>query len=112
MNNDIKNFFLAGIGSAAYTFEKATNLIDDFVQKGKLTLEEGKDLSEELKRTVNEKKEKRNSVTKETTTILKDRATLLTKEDVILILSKMNLATKDDIETINKRLTNLEVTNS
>ena len=58
MNNDIKNFFLAGLGSAAYTYEKATNLIDDFVQKGKLTLEEGKDLSEELKRTVKVKKKK------------------------------------------------------
>ena len=58
MNNDIKNFFLAGLGSAAYTYEKATNLIDEFVQKGKITLEEGKDLSEELKRTVKQKKMK------------------------------------------------------
>lgn len=109
MNNDIKNFFLAGLGSAAYTFDKATNLIDDFVQKGKLTLEQGKDLSEELKRTVNEKKEERNSVTTENNTILKDKSAL-TKEDVVLILSKMNLATKEDIENINKRLSNLEIT--
>ena len=58
MNDDIKNFFLAGLGSAAYTYEKATNLIDEFVQKGKITLEEGKDLSEELKRTVKQKKMK------------------------------------------------------
>ena len=57
MNNDIKNFFLAGLGSAAYTYDKATNLIDDFVQKGKLTLEEGKNLSEELKRTIKVKKD-------------------------------------------------------
>jgi len=111
LNNDIKNFFLAGIGSAAYTFEKATNLIDDFVQKGKLTLEEGKDLSEELKRTVKEKKEERKSVIKEANTILKDKCAL-TKEDVVLILSKMNLATKEDIENLNKRLSNLEVTRS
>jgi len=109
LNNDIKNFFLAGLGSAAYTFDKATNLIDDFVQKGKLTLEQGKDLSEELKRTVNEKKEERNSVTTENNTILKDKSAL-TKEDVVLILSKMNLATKEDIENINKRLSNLEIT--
>ena len=102
MNNDIKNFFLAGLGSAAYTYEKATNLIDDFVQKGKLTLEEGKDLSEELKRTVKEKKEEKATLIKEQTP--------LTKEDMILLLKNMNFATKEDIENLNKRLAKLETT--
>ncbi|MBU3192110.1 hypothetical protein K9O30_22160 [Clostridium bowmanii] len=102
MNNDIKNFFLAGLGSAAYTYDKATNLIDDFVQKGKLTLEEGKNLSEELKRTVKVKKDVDISSAKG-----KDP---LTKEDMILILKEMNFATKEDIEKLNKRLANLEVT--
>lgn len=101
MNNDIKNFFLAGLGSAAYTYEKATNLIDDFVQKGKLTLEEGKNLSEELKRTVNGKKEESKIFTKEEKP--------LTKEDMLLLLSEMGFATKDDIENLNKRLSNLEM---
>lgn len=99
MNNDIKNFFLAGLGSAAYTYEKATVLIDEFVQKGKLTLDEGKDLSEELKRNI--------KGTKEKNTIKKDRKAL-TKEDMISLLSDMHFATKQDIETINKRLSNLE----
>ncbi len=83
MNNDIKNFFLAGLGSAAYTYEKATTLIDDFVQKGKLTLEEGKDLSEELKRTVKEKKEVNNSLAKDKTP--------LTKEDMIFTFKRNEL---------------------
>ena len=104
MSNDIKNFFLAGLGSAAYTYEKATNLIDDFVQKGKLTLEEGKDLSEELKRTVKGKKEETNSSAKERNP--------LTKEDMILLLKDMNFATKEDIESLNKRLENLEITHA
>jgi len=111
LNNDIKNFFLAGLGSAAYTYEKATTLIDDFVQKGKLTLEEGKDLSEELKRNIKEKKEKLNSFTKENENIKKNKNPL-TKEDMVSILSDMNFATKEDIENINKRLTTLEITNS
>ncbi|MGH4121529.1 MAG: phasin family protein [Clostridium sp.] len=102
MNNDIKNFFLAGLGSAAYTYDKATNLIDDFVKKGKITLEEGKDLSEELKRTVKEKKDG-------SPTFKKDH-TPLTKEDMALLLKEMNFATKDDIEKLNKRLANLEIT--
>lgn len=102
MNNDIKNFFLAGLGSAAYTYDKATNLIDDFVQKGKLTLEEGKDLSEELKRTVKSKKDINISSTKEKNP--------LTKEDMVLLLKDMNFATKEDIEKLNNRLANLEIT--
>ncbi|MBU3182215.1 phasin family protein [Clostridium psychrophilum] len=103
MNNDIKNFFLAGLGSAAYTYEKATVLIDEFVKKGKLTLDEGKDLSEELKRNI--------KGTKETNTIKKDKKAL-TKEDMISLLSDMQFATKQDIENINKRLSNLETTHS
>lgn len=102
MNNDIKNFFLAGLGSAAYTYEKATNLIDDFVKKGKITLEEGKDLSEELKRTVKSNKEAVPSSSKEKNP--------LTKEDMVLLLKEMNFATKEDIEKLNKRLANLEIT--
>lgn len=104
MNNDIKNFFLAGLGSAAYTYEKATNLIDDFVQKGKLTFQEGKDLSEELKRNVKEKKTQGNSFTKEENP--------LTKEDMILLLKEMNFATKEDFENISKRLSKIEITHS
>lgn len=104
MNNDIKNFFLAGIGSAAYTYEKATTLIEDFVQKGKLTLEEGKDLSEELKRTVKVKKDVNNSLAKDKTP--------LTKEDIASLLQEMNFATKDDIEILNTRLKALETNNS
>ena len=104
MNNDIKNFFLAGLGSAAYTFEKATTLIDDFVQKGRLTLDEGKCLSEELKRTIKEKKE-------DESTSIKDK-TALTKADMILLLKDMNFATKEDIENVNKRLANLEISHS
>jgi len=102
LNNDIKSFFLAGLGSAAYTYEKATNLIEDFVQKGKLTLEEGKDLSEELKRTVKEKKEETDSSRK--------RDQPLTKEDMVLLLKEMSFATKEDIENLNKRLAKLEIT--
>ncbi|MBU3114029.1 phasin family protein [Clostridium lacusfryxellense] len=104
MNNDIKNFFLAGLGSAAYTYEKATTLIEDFVQRGKITLEEGKDLSEELKRTVKEKKEINTSLAKDKTP--------LTKEDIASLLKEMNFATKDDIEILNARLKALETNNS
>lgn len=93
MVNELKNLFLAGIGSAAYTYEKASKLIDDMVAKGKLTINEGKDLSEELKRNVKDK-----------TAQYKP----LTKEDIISILKEMDYASKTDISIINQRLSVLE----
>ena len=46
----IKKIFLAGVGAVATTGEAAKNLIDNLVEKGELTVEQGKVLNEELKR--------------------------------------------------------------
>lgn len=100
MVGEIKNILLAGIGSAAYTYEKATKLVDEFVQKGKLTVEEGKELSEELKRTIKDK-----------TVDIKDKAESykpLTKEDMIALLKSMDFASKSDLNQLNERLQKLE----
>lgn len=91
--NELKNLLLAGLGSAAYTYEKASKLIDDMVQKGKLTIDEGKELSEELKRNIKGKV---------------DDVKPLTKDDMISILNQMNFATKDDLQNIEQRLNILE----
>ena len=93
MISEFKNLFLAGIGSAAYTYEKASKLIDDMVIKGKLTIDEGKELSEELKRNVKTKT---------------DQYKPLTKEDMIELLNQMNFASKYDLQTIDERLKKLE----
>ncbi|WP_368489375.1 phasin family protein [Clostridium sp. BJN0013] len=93
MINELKNLFLAGIGSAAYTYEKALKLIQEMVQKGKITVDEGKQLSEELKKTALAKKE---------------QIKPLTKNELTSILASMNFATKDDISSLNERLTKLE----
>lgn len=93
MMNELKNLLLAGLGSAAYTYEKASKVIDDMVQKGKLTMDEGKELSEELKRNIKNKVED---------------VKPLTKEDLVSILSQMNFATKDDLQNIKQRLDMLE----
>ena len=51
----IKKIFLAGVGAVATTGEAAKNLIDNLVEKGELTVEQGKVLNEELKRSTKEK---------------------------------------------------------
>ncbi|WMJ80045.1 hypothetical protein RBU49_14550 [Clostridium sp. MB40-C1] len=101
MIDEIKNIILAGIGSAAYTYEKGAKLVDEMVAKGKLTIDEGKELSQELKRNFKEKAE-------ETTSKIKP----LTKEEMRELLTEMNFATKDEIEEIKARLSKLEEKNN
>ncbi len=89
MVNELKKLFLAGIGTAAVTYEKASKLVDEMVEKGRLTVEEGKELSEELKKTIKSKK---------------DEMMPLTKED----LDELGLVTKDDLYELKERLNRLE----
>lgn len=95
---ELKNIILAGIGSAAYTYEKASGVIDNMVQKGKLTVDEGKELSQELKRTISKKNSSES----------KEEGVPVTKEDIKELLQEMNFATKDDLNSIIARLDNLE----
>ncbi len=50
----LRKVFLAGVGAVATTAENAKELIDDLVEKGELTVAQGKALNEELKYTVKE----------------------------------------------------------
>jgi polyhydroxyalkanoate synthesis regulator phasin len=93
MVNQLKNALLAGLGSAAYTYEKASKVIDEMVVKGKLTLEEGKELSQELKKNITEKGEKIRPIT---------------KDDIAEILKTANFATRDELTDIKNRLAKLE----
>lgn len=93
MVDQLKKALLAGLGSAAYTYEKASKIIDEMVTKGKLTIDEGKELSEELKNDIVAKGEKIKPVT---------------KKEIIDILKETNFATKDEILDIKNRLTEIE----
>lgn len=52
---ELKKVFLAGVGAIAMTAEKSKELVDELVEKGELTVEQGKVLNEELKRDVSSK---------------------------------------------------------
>lgn len=98
MLNELKNIMLAGIGAAATTYEKSSKVIDEMVTKGKLTVDEGKELSEELKRTLKDKEEKKVDST-------------LTKDDMKELLNEMDFVSKKDLEDLSTRLANLEAKN-
>ena len=53
LSDNLKKIFLAGIGAVAVTAEKSKDLLDEMVEKGELTVEQGKVLNEELKHNVN-----------------------------------------------------------
>lgn len=48
--NDLKKVLLTGIGLTAMTVDKADSFVKELVEKGRLTVEEGKELEQELKR--------------------------------------------------------------
>ena len=52
IGDGIKKFLLMGIGAAAMTVEKSQQVVDELVKKGELTVEQGKELNQELKRNV------------------------------------------------------------
>ncbi|SHI05377.1 phasin family protein [Clostridium grantii] len=97
MKTEFKNIILAGIGSAAYTYEKANSLVDDLITKGRLTLEEGKELTEKLKRNFNSKENKE-----------PQKTIPLTKESLLEVLNELNFATKSDLINMDTRLSKLE----
>ena len=104
MVSDAKNIFLAGVGAAALTYEKTTDVISQLVERGKLTLEEGKELSEELKRDV---KSTANGA-KESMLEKVNNIKPLTKEELGDILEEKNYATKADVLELKRIIEKLE----
>ncbi|HSH36874.1 phasin family protein [Schnuerera sp.] len=95
MEDLFKKVFFAGIGTMALTYEKANELVKDLVEKGKITVEQGKQLNEELKRVVKDN----NQNTQNMNDI---------EMNIKTYLDNLNLATKEDIDNINRRIDELE----
>jgi len=94
MDITLKNILLAGIGTIAYTYEKASEMVDELVTKGELTVMQGKQLNEELKRTV-----KMNDSQK------------MQAVDINALkeaIASFNLATKQDLDELKQRIADLE----
>lgn len=46
--NGLKDIFLAGIGAMAITGEKASEMVDKLIARGELTVDQGKEINQEL----------------------------------------------------------------
>lgn len=54
LGDGLRKVLLAGIGALATGYEKSSELVDELVKKGEITVEQGKALNIELKRKVSE----------------------------------------------------------
>lgn len=96
MDWSLKNLILAGIGTVAFTYEKSAEMVDELVKKGELTVSQGRQINEELKRKIDE------------TRTPPQASPSVTAETIKEILAGMNLATKDDLSELKERIDKLE----
>ncbi len=92
MFEKLKDLLLAGVGGAAISVEKADQVVTNLVKKGKLTVEEGKDFSEELI------KKAKNSTSMGT----------VNREELQATLIELNFAQQQDIEVLESQIQSLQ----
>ena len=81
----LKKVLLMGIGAASVTAEKSQQLVDELVKRGELTVEQGKELNQELKRnvrkTIDEAAEKKEAEEKKEAT-LEEKIAMMSAEEL------------------------------
>ena len=98
MMEEFKKIFLLGIGAASMTYEKSMEIINDMVKKGKLTLEEGKQIGDELRKSMKDK----------ASIISENNKKYLTKEDVLQIIAEYNLISRTEFDLLKEKVAMLE----
>jgi polyhydroxyalkanoate synthesis regulator phasin len=99
----LKKLLLAGIGSMAYTYEKGAEIVEDLIKKGEITINQGKELNQELKR--NKMGENAEKGSRADNAPDHEGAVWEMLRDV---LSGMDIATKEDLKRLEERVSRLE----
>ena len=94
-NDEMKKIMLAGIGAMATTVEKSQEVVETLIKKGEITVEQGKVLNEELKRTVKESVSKQPEEKNEST-------------KVNAVLSDLEQLSEEDLKVIKAKLAEME----
>ena len=93
MQELIKNVLYLGAGAAFMTKEKIEELKKDFIDKGKMTQEEGKKFVDDM---IKKSEKAKEDLEKNIQKMITDK------------LDKMNVATKDDIADLHKQVADLK----
>lgn len=88
---ELKNLLLATVGAATISIEKIDSTLSDLIERGKLTVKEGKELREELI--------KRNT---------KKEDEVLTRENLYTMIDSLNLVSRRDLELLEEKVKQLE----
>lgn len=89
--DDLKKALLIGVGGTALAVEKSMEQIDRLVAKGRLSVEEGKNLTSEL---IQKKNQQTNDLEE--------------KERLEALLLEMNVAQRKDIDDLETKVQELE----
>ena len=92
MDKTIETLLNAGFGAIAITKEKAENLVEELVQKGKVAK---KDQPEFVKKLLKKGKEGRAEIEK------------IVEKSMTRVLNKLNIPTKSDIDALMKKIERL-----
>lgn len=95
LSDDLRKVFLFGVGAIAKTNEKSKAIIDELIEKGALTLEQGRAINEELKHNLQEKlAEKEREINSELIMQIKDMKDL-SDEDIKILKDKIKEIEKE-----------------
>ncbi|WP_294344792.1 phasin family protein [uncultured Clostridium sp.] len=89
LSDSLRKIVLVGIGAMATTTEKCTEIIDELVKKGEVTVEQGKVLNEELKRSINEKEKE------------------ISDDKISTVLKEINKMNPEEIEKLKDKLSSM-----
>lgn len=95
LSDDLRKVFLFGVGAIAKTNEKSKAIIDELIEKGALTLEQGRAINEELKHNLQEKlAEKEREINSELIMQIKEMKDL-SDEDIKILKDKIKEIEKE-----------------
>ncbi len=98
VSEDLKRVFLAGLGAVAKSSEKAKDLLEELIEKGAITLEQGKTINEELKHNLQEKiAEKERELNSDLISQIKDMENL-SADDIQILKDKIAECEKENEE--------------
>ena len=89
VSEDMKKIMLAGIGAVATTVEKSQDLVDKLIEKGELTVEQGKAINEEIKRKKKSEDRKQKQETEKATAII-EQLENLSEEELAAVKKKLS----------------------
>lgn len=94
MESILKRLVLAGLGTVAFTYEKASGLVEEMVRKGELTVAQGKEMNEELKRKAQPGEPQSGGA--------------VASEAIREAVAGLNLATRAELASLEERISRLE----